>query len=477
MLVYGTPLCRQNPRRGHYELATETPHPLRIAAAFTTRHGDLRHKLNGFAIPDAWITQQRRSRWRASSRRWTMCCMTSTAALGSCARSAGRSAVSVVGLVSGPRGPRLSFPAAPGLNASVRTDFAVMPADRVLSAGDRVVVTGATGFVGSAVARALQARGADLVAMMEPGADDRNLRDLDAHRLTVDIRDAEGVRAAVMGARFVFHLAAAYRFWARNRQVFGEVNVGGTINVLDAVRAEGVERLVYTSTVGVLGLHGTDRAMPADEASYADLAHLFGDYKRTKYVAEHEVLRAAAQGLDVSLVLPTFPLGPGDLAPTPTGKLVLDFLNGRMPAFVDTAMNVVHVDDVALGHVAALERGSPGRSYILGGENLSMRDLLAELAGCTGLPMPRLRVPHTLAVSIGLASQIVQAGLLRREPAVPLEAARTSIRPMIFDDRRARAELGHTSRPAGAAIEDSAHWFVDGGYVSANRRVAIRWRG
>jgi dihydroflavonol-4-reductase len=313
--------------------------------------------------------------------------------------------------------------------------------------------------------------------MVEPGADDRNLRGLDAHRSTVDIRDADGVRAAVKGARFVFHLAAVYRFWARDRRVFREVNVGGTINIVNAVRAEGVERLVYTSTVGVLGLNGTDRGTPADEASYADLAHLFGEYKRTKYVAEHEVLRAAAQGLDVSLVLPTFPLGPGDLAPTPTGKLVLDFLNGRMPAFVDTAMNVVHVDDLALGHVAALERGTPGRSYILGGENLSMRDVLAELAGCTGLPMPRLRVPRTLAVSIGLASEIVQGGLLRRQPAVPLEAARTSTRPMIFDDRRARAELGYAPRPASAAIEDSARWFVGGGYVSADRRVAIRWRG
>jgi dihydroflavonol-4-reductase len=382
-----------------------------------------------------------------------------------------------MGSVGRRSGERTTRPRLADLNPSFRTEFVVMPADRVLGAGDRVVVTGATGFVGSAVVRALQARGADVVAMVEPGADDRNLRDLDAHRLTVDIRDAEGVRAAVTGARFVFHLAAVYRFWARDRQVFREVNVGGTIHILDAVRAEGIERLVYTSTVGVLGLNGTDRGMPANEGSYADLGHLFGDYKRTKYVAEHEVLRAAAQGLDVSLVLPTFPLGPGDLAPTPTGKLVLDFLNGRVPAFVDTAMNVVHVDDVALGHVAALERGMPGRSYILGGENLSMRDLLAELAGCTGLPMPRLRIPRTLAVSIGLASQIVQAGLLRRQPAVPLEAARTSTRPMIFDDQRARAELGHASRPARAAIEDSAHWFVDGGYVSAGRRAAIRWRG
>jgi dihydroflavonol-4-reductase len=240
-----------------------------------------------------------------------------------------------------------------------------------VTTGDRVVITGAAGFIGSAVTRAVLARGARVVALVEPGGDERNLDDLTnagaLERRTVDLRDAHDVRDACADARFVFHLAAIYAFWARDPKLFSEVNVGGTLNVLEAVRAAGCERMVYTSTVGVLGVDGTADGRPSDETSYADVAHLFGSYKRTKYVAEHEVLRAAAQGLPVSIVLPTFPLGPGDRRPTPTGKLIVDFLNGRMPAFVDTAMNVVHVDDLAAGHGAALQRGANGRSYILGG--------------------------------------------------------------------------------------------------------------
>lgn len=340
---------------------------------------------------------------------------------------------------------------------------------------DRVVVTGASGFIGSAVARAVQSSGAEVVAVVEPGADDRNLKAIDAERAEADIRDIAAIRAVCKGARFVFHLAAIYRFWSRDPRIFYDVNVGGTLNVLDAVKAAGCERLVFTSTVGVLGLGNSRQGKPADETSRTDISHLFGHYKRSKFIAEHEVLRAGAEGLDVCLVLPTFPLGPGDLAPTPTGKLVLDFLNGKMPGFADTALNVIHVDDLALGHLAALERGRRGRSYILGGENLSMRDILRALADCSGLPMPRIRIPRGAALAAGVASDLVERRLLRREPRVPLEAARMSATKMIFSDERARTELGHTSRPAREAIEDSARWFVGNGYVSGDRRAAIRW--
>ena len=188
------------------------------------------------------------------------------------------------------------------------------------------------------------------------------------------------------------------------------------------------------------------------------------------------MLRAGAGGLDVCIVMPTFPLGPGDRRPTPTGKLVLDFLNGKMPGFVDTAMNVTHIDDLALGHLAALERGSRGRSYILGGENLSMRQILQIVADCAGLPGPRRQIPRGLALSAGVASDLIEGRLLRREPRVPLEAARMSATRMIFTDERARAELGYTSRPAREAIEESARWFAGHGYVPAARRAAIRWR-
>jgi dihydroflavonol-4-reductase len=344
-----------------------------------------------------------------------------------------------------------------------------------LEPGDQVVVTGATGFIGSAVTRALRARGARVDALIPPGVDDRNLEGTGARRVTADIRDAAAVRDLCRGARFVFHLAAVYRFWARDPRIFYDVNVGGTLNVLDAVVAAGCERLVFTSTVGVLGLRAARRRL-ADETCYADISHLFGHYKRSKFIAEHEVLRAAAQGLDVCLVLPTFPLGPGDVGPTPTGKVVLDFLNGRMPGFTGTALNVSHVDDLALGHLAALECGRRGRSYILGGENLSMRAIFQALASYSGLPMPRVEVPPGLVLAAGVASDLIEGRLLRREPRVPLEAARMAATNMAFSDERARAEIGYTSRPAREAIEESARWFADHGYVSPGRCAAIRWR-
>ncbi len=360
--------------------------------------------------------------------------------------------------------------------ASHPSAVSAVPEAASIDPGDRVVITGASGFIGSAVVRAVLAKGAKVVAVIEPGADAANLAGLDVEQVTADIRHATALRSICVGARYVFHLAAIYRFWAKDPRIFHEVNVGGTLNVMEAVQAAGCQRMVYTSTVGVLGLRGTRDGRPADETSYADVAHLFGHYKRTKFAAEHEVLRAAAEGLDVSLALPTFPLGPGDRAPTPSGKLVLDFLNGRMPAYVDTALNVCHVDDLALGHVAALEHGRQGRSYILGGENLSMREILKTLADCSGLPVPRLEVPRAVVLPTALASGLVEGRLLRREPHVPLEAARMSTTKMIFNDNRARAEIGHKSRPARLAIEDSARWFADNGYVTTKRLAAIRWQ-
>lgn len=339
-----------------------------------------------------------------------------------------------------------------------------------LAAGDRVVVTGAAGFIGSAVVRALLARGAAVVALVEPGGDERNLAGLEVERRTIDIRDGDALGSAIEGARFVFHLAAMYRFWAKRPQDFYDVNVGGTLNVLEAARRHEVERVIYTSTVGVLGLTNAAKGVPADETSYADVAHLFGLYKRTKYVAEHEVLRAAAQGLPVSLVLPTFPIGPGDTRPTPTGKVVLEFLNGRMPAFVDTTFNVVHVDDLAAGHLLALERGRVGRSYIVGGENLPMGEFLAALAKATGLPAPHRQVLRAVALAAGGVSQLVEGRLLRREPSVALEAARMSTTNMLFSTQRAREELGYAPRPTVQAVADSVRWFVENGYVTPKRR-------
>jgi dihydroflavonol-4-reductase len=335
--------------------------------------------------------------------------------------------------------------------------------------GSKVLVTGASGFIGLALTRALLASGRHVVALAHepaPGA----LVELGVEVAPGDLRDAASVQRAMTGCSSVFHVAALYRFWARDPDAFYAVNVEGTRNVLRAARECGVERLVYTSTVGTLGLEGACAERPATESSYPQVNHLFGAYKRSKYVAEHEVLRAAAEGLPVTLVLPTFPLGPGDRAPTPSGRLVLDFLNGHMPGYVDTVLNVAHVEDVAYGHVLAHDVGAPGRSYILGGENLTLREILLELAHRTGLPEPWLRVPRAVSLTAAWLSDTVEGRLLHRQPHVPLEAARMATTRMAFDDSRARTELGYSPRPAAEAIAASARWFLDNGFVT-NRRL------
>ncbi|MGH8979919.1 MAG: hopanoid-associated sugar epimerase [Acidimicrobiales bacterium] len=373
------------------------------------------------------------------------------------------------GTGSAQRAPRASSPRA----SSARRSSRGAGAGTALRAGDRVAVTGAAGFIGSAVTRQLLARGAAVVAVAERLGHRDNLEGLDVELREADVRDAAAVRRALEDCRFVFHVAAVYDFWAKDPSVFYDVNVTGTRHVLQAAAEAGCERVVYTSTVGTLGLDATASGVPATEESVVDVSHLFGHYKRSKYVAEHEVLRAAAQGAPVTLVLPTFPLGPRDLRPTPTGKVVLDYLNGRIPGYVETAMNVVHVDDLALGHVLALERGRTGRSYILGGENVTMRELLARLSAATGLPPVERRFPRALALTAGAVSELIEGRMLGRAPSVPLEAARMSTTSMMFDDARARTELGYVSRPAGDAVSDSVRWFVEQGRVGPARRRRI----
>ncbi len=344
-----------------------------------------------------------------------------------------------------------------------------------LERGDRVVVTGAAGFIGSAVTRALLARGAHVVAILEPGASTSNLEGLDVGRRDADVTTEGSLADVFDGARFCFHLAAKFGFWPKDPSIFYAVNVQGSRNVVRAATAAGVERIVYTSTVATLGLWRTKSGRPSNEDDVADVAHLHGNYKQTKYVAEHEVLRLAAQGAPVVLVLPTMPHGPYDHRPTPSGKVVLDFLNGRIPGFVDTAMNVAHVDDLATGHLLALERGRQGRSYIFGGENLSMAALLTVLAQTTGLPLANRRFPSVFPLVAGRLSQFIEGDLLRREPRIPLEAAKMATTTMTFDDSRAREELGYSSRPAAHALYESARWFVEHGYVDADRTALIRW--
>jgi dihydroflavonol-4-reductase len=244
------------------------------------------------------------------------------------------------------------------------------------------------------------------------------------------------------------------------------------MNVLRAAASAKCRRLVYTSTVATLGV--AEGGNPASEQSLVHFEHLFGHYKRSKYLAEHEVLRAGAGGLPVVLVHPTFPVGEGDSAPTPTGRTIVEFLNGRIPAYVDTALNVVHVDDVARGHVLAAQRGRPGQSYILGGENMSLRDMLATLAEICGLAAPRVRLHPRVVLPIVRSAEWAQGALLRREPTLPSEPVRMATTRMEYDDSRARTELGYSSIPAREALVRAVRWYLDHRYVKPSRAKRIR---
>lgn len=345
-----------------------------------------------------------------------------------------------------------------------------------ISPGDRVVVTGAAGFIGSAVTRALLARGCEVTAIVEPGTPTGNLDGLGVAQVAADITEPGSLASVFDGARLCFHLAARYGFWPRDPSGFYRVNVDGSRHVVAAAASAGVERICYTSSVATLGLWRTREGVPSTEADYAEIAHLYGNYKQTKYVAEHEVLRLAAEGAPVVIVQPTMPHGPADHRPTPTGRVVLDYLNGKIPGYVDTAMNVAHVDDLAQGHLLAVERGGQGRSYICGGENLTMGEILTRLAEVTGLPPANRSFPAFLPSAASRVSELVEGTLLRREPRVAREAAQMAASVMTFDDARAREELGYTSRPAAVALYDSARWFVEHGYVVPERAARIGWR-
>jgi dihydroflavonol-4-reductase len=344
-----------------------------------------------------------------------------------------------------------------------------------LRKGDRVVVTGAAGFIGSAVVRALLAREVDVVALLEPGAVTSNLDGLDVERREADITDERQLKGVFDDAKYCFHLAAKFGFWPKDASSFYDVNVRGSQNVVRAATDAGIERVVFTSTVATLGLWETKQGRPSNEDDVADISHFYGNYKQTKYVAEHEVLRLAAQGAPVVLVLPTMPHGPFDHRPTPSGKVVLDYLNGRMPGYVDTAMNVTHVDDLAAGHLLALEHGRQGRSYICGGDNVTMDGLLRMLSQVTGLPPAERRFPSFVPMIAGYFSSFIEGDVLGREPRVSLEAAQMASTTMTFDDARARSELGYSSRPAAEALFDSARWFVNHDYVRAERAQMISW--
>ncbi len=331
-----------------------------------------------------------------------------------------------------------------------------------MAASDLTLVTGATGFVGAAVARVLAARGHKLRFLVRAGSDRRNLAGLAGELVEGDLAAPDSLLPAVAGCRYVFHVAADYRLWVPDPAAMRRVNVDGSVALLLAARAAGVERCVYTSSVAALGLNKD--GSPADENVFADEDHLIGAYKRSKYEAEEAVRRLVLAGQNIVIVNPSTPVGPGDVKPTPTGKMVLDAANGRMPAYVNTGLNVVHVDDVAEGHALALERGRAGEQYILGGENFMLKDVFSMIAKVARRRGPLVPLPVGPLMPIAAVMEAV-AARTGRPPLMTREMLKMARKKMFFTSAKAMRELGYAPRPALAAIEDAVDYFATQGLV------------
>lgn len=322
----------------------------------------------------------------------------------------------------------------------------------------RTLVTGATGFVGSAVARLVAARGHELAVLARPGADRRNLDGLDAEVREGDLNDPGTLARALDGCDTLFHVAADYRLWTRDPRELYRTNVDGTRALMRAALDANIERIVYTSSVATLGNPGD--GTPGSEKTPVSIDDMIGHYKRSKFLAERVVDElVTAHGLPAVIVNPSTPIGPRDIKPTPTGRVVRDAQAGRLPAYVDTGLNIAHVDDVAAGHLLALERGQIGRCYILGGEDLSLHAILTMIAEICGRPPPRIRLPRTLIFPVAYASEAWAWLTNGPEPQATVDGLRMAKKKMFFDSSRAIAELGYTARPARRALEDAIAWF------------------
>ncbi len=335
----------------------------------------------------------------------------------------------------------------------------------------RALVTGASGFVGSAVARALVRAGVDVRVLLRPGADTRGIAGLPVEIVHGDLCDEAGLLPAVRDCRQVYHVAALYKLWVRRKQDMYDCNVRGTENVLKAARAANVEKIVYTSSVATLG-YGRDGA-PATEETPVGLGDMLGHYKRSKFLAEQVALASASEGMPVVIVNPSTPVGLGDLKPTPTGRLILDFLNGRMPGYVDTGLNLVDVDDVAQGHLLAAEHGKHGEKYILGNDNLTLRRILELLAELSGRRAPRLKIPYALALAAAYGDAACARLLPGREPRIPPVGVRLSRKTMFFCAAKAVRCLGFPQTPVREALRKAITWFSDHGYVKTAGHASL----
>lgn len=312
------------------------------------------------------------------------------------------------------------------------------------------LVTGASGFVGWHVAKLLTEQGHRVRALCRPTSE---IRELDVERVTGDLRDAASLACAVEGCQRVYHVAADYRLWSKHPEDLYSANVEGTRNLLDAAERAGVKRIVYTSTVGCIG-------MPGDEETPVSIADMSGHYKRSKWLAEQIALEKARSGAPIVIVNPTAPIGDHDWKPTPTGKIIVDFLADRLPAFVDTGLNLVDVGDVAKGHVLAAEKGKPGGRYILGCENLTLQQILERLAKLTGKPAPKVKLPYAVAYAAAVISTGL-ANITGKEPMVPLEGVRMARKKMFVSHAKAERELGFQPGSVDAALQRAIDWFKE----------------
>jgi dihydroflavonol-4-reductase len=331
------------------------------------------------------------------------------------------------------------------------------------------LVTGASGFLGSHVTRQLVARGDAVRVLLRASSNNRAIADLPLEYVTGDLRDSGSLARALTGVTRVFHVAADYRLWAKRKQDIYDSNVGGTRNILDAAKHAGVSQFIYTSTVATIAV---DRPEHPNEFTDAKLEEMVGHYKRSKWQAEKEVLDAAKHGFPAIVAMPTTPVGPWDWKPTPTGKIILDFLNGKMPGYVETGLNFVGVEECATGHLLVSEKGKIGERYLLGAENLTLKQVLDILANLTGLPAPKLKIPHGLALGVAYANTAFSR-LLGREPGIPVEGVKIAQHMMFVEAKRAQKELGFRPGSVAAAFERAVRWYADNGYVSPRRAKKI----
>ncbi|MFP6638519.1 MAG: hopanoid-associated sugar epimerase [Nitrospinaceae bacterium] len=321
------------------------------------------------------------------------------------------------------------------------------------------LITGATGFLGSALARELLKDGRPLKLLTRKNSDTRNIDDLDCEIACGDLRNKESLKSALRGCKTLYHTAAYYSLWSRDKKIIYDINVQGTRNILEAALEVDIEKVVYTSTVGCIGL--SDKGRSANEDQPMDPSTLCNDYKQSKYEAEQIAHEMVGRGLPIVIVNPSTPVGPRDIKPTPTGKIILDFLNRKMPAYIDTGLNLIDVTDCARGHILAEEKGRLGERYILGNKNMSLKDILLALEALTGIKAPHIKLPYWVAYSAGLACELASDYITHRAPAVPLAGVKMAKYFMYFDPSKAVRELGLPQNPVENALRKAIQWFKE----------------